>query len=63
MRKVAFDALIKDIKTRSVQSGDKVTRILIEFDSTNKTEILNELNYLQKGDRFVSIGIVEIKDG
>ena len=55
--KVSFDALIWEIKTKSLRSGDKATRIVLEFDSNEMTEVLNKLNELQRADEVVSIGI------
>lgn len=63
MKEVAFEALIKLVQNKSLVSGDKATRVILEFDSTDKTKVLNSLNELQAADRLVSVGIVEIKNG
>ena len=57
--KVAFQALIKSITTKSLVSGDKATRLLLEFDSNHMNEILNDLNVLQRGDRSVAVVIYD----
>lgn len=59
LRKVAFDALIYEIKNRSCKDGHKVTRLVLEFPSSDLTAELNQLNELQDATRYVSIGIVE----
>jgi len=57
--KVAFEALIKSITTKSLVSGDKATRLLLEFDSNDKNKTLNNLNILQRGDRSVAVVIYD----
>lgn len=54
--------MIKKIENKSLVSGDKATRITLEFESTNKTEALNILNSLHKADHTVMVVITEIKD-
>jgi len=61
-RKVAFEALIKSIQNKSLVSGDKATRIVLEFDSSDKTEVLNILNELHRADRTVAVGIASIEE-
>lgn len=61
MKRVAFEALIKDIHTKSLVSGDKATRVILEFDSSNKTGVLNDLNELHRADRQVMVALVELK--
>ncbi len=60
--KVAFEAMIKSIQNKSLVSGDKATRIVLEFDSSDKTQILNILNELHRADRTVAVAIAEIED-
>ena len=57
--RIAFEALIKDIHSRSLVSGDKATRVVLEFDSGNETEILNALNRLHRADCEVMVVISE----
>lgn len=61
-KKVAFEALIKSIQSKSLVSGDKATRIVLEFDSSDKTEVLNVLNELHRADRTVAIAICEMEE-
>jgi len=60
--KVAFEAMIKSIQNKSLVSGDKATRIVLEFDSSDKTQILNILNELHRADRTVAVAIAEIEE-
>lgn len=62
IKKVAFEAMIKSIQNKSLVSGDKATRIVLEFDSSDKTEVLNILNELHRADRTVAVAIAEIED-
>ena len=61
MKRVAFEALIKDVHTKSLVSGDKATRVILEFDSSDKTGVLNDLNDLHRGDQQVMVALVELK--
>jgi len=60
--KIAFEALIKKVSHKSLVSGDKSTEVTLQFDSSNKTKILNSLNKLQVADDFVMVVIMEGKD-
>ena len=57
--KVAFEAMIKDINNKSLVSGDKATRVVLEFDSSKKTEVLNDLNKLHQADTNVMVVIMD----
>ena len=57
--KIAFEAQIKEIKNKSLVSGDKSTRIVLEFDSDNKLEVLNSLNEIHHADRSVAVVITD----
>ena len=59
--KVAFEALIKDINNKSLVSGDKVTRVILEFDSDKKLDILNSLNELHQADKNITVVIMDNK--
>lgn len=61
MKRVAFEALIKDVHTKSLVSGDKATRVVLEFDSGDKTGVLNDLNDLHRADQQVMVALVELK--
>ena len=60
--KVAFEALIKDINNKSLVSGDKATRVILEFDSDKKLDILNSLNELHQADKTVTVVIMDKKE-
>jgi hypothetical protein len=59
--KVAFEAMIKQVNSKSFVSGDKGQRITI--DCSVSDEVLNEINKLHKGDKEVMVAFVEIEDG
>jgi hypothetical protein len=54
--KVAFTALIKEVSTKSLVSGDKETRLTLQFKPTD--EILDGLNRLHRGDAMVMAAFV-----
>lgn len=60
--KIAFEALIKKVSHKSLVSGDKSTEVTLQFDSSDKTAILNSLNKLQVADDSVMVVIMEGKD-
>ena len=57
--RIAFEAMIKEIKNKSLVSGDKATRIILEFDSDEKLDVLNSLNELHYADRNVAVVIMD----
>jgi len=59
MKQVAFTALIKNIKHKSLECGEKETDVVLRFRSTDKLEELNTLNELQIADGRVMVGITE----
>jgi len=58
---VGFKALVKSIENKSLVSGDKATRVILEFDSGKHTDVLNALNELHKADALVSVIIARTK--
>ena len=52
---VKFEALIKEIKTKSLVSLDKEARIVLQFQPTDN--ILNKLNRIHKPDELVKVVI------
>jgi len=60
--KIAFEALIKKVSHKSLVSGDKSTEVTLQFDSSDKTKILNSLNKLQVADDSVMVVIMEGKN-
>ena len=57
--KVAFEALIKVVNNNSLVSGDKTTRVILDFDSNKKLDVLNSLNELHQADKNVMIVIMD----
>ena len=57
--RVAFEAMIKAINNKSLVSGDKATRVILEFDSDNKLDILNSLNELHQADKSITVVIMD----
>jgi len=62
MNKIAFEALIKDVHSRSLVSLDKATRVVLEFENTDKTDVLDALNALHRADKTVGVAIIEIPE-
>ncbi len=62
MTEIGFQALIKDVHSRSLVSGDKETRVVLAFQSTNALEVLNALNELHRADVYVEVGIVALPE-
>ena len=56
--RVAFEALIKELSIKSLVSGDKEARLILQFAPTD--EILDGLNRLHRADQFVMAAIVPI---
>lgn len=50
---VKFQALIKQITSKSLVSLDKETRLILQFQPTD--DILNKLNILHKPDELVEV--------
>lgn len=60
MTKIAFEALIKLIKTKSLVSGDKETEVTLRLQGENvKDIVLNSLNSLQRADEMVMVVIIK----
>ena len=57
--KTAFKALIKQISVKSLVSGDKECRLLLEF--LPKNEILNILNQIHSADKMVYVVVMDKK--
>ena len=58
---VAFEALIQEVRIKSLRSGDKSMRITLEVDSPSD-ELLSHLNELHRADRLVAVAIAEMKE-
>jgi len=59
--KVAFDCLIKQVTIKSLVSGDKAARIILEIDSPDD-ETLNKINQLHKADETLKVVFLECKE-
>ena len=59
MKQVAFMALIKSVKHKSLECGEKETDVVLRFRSTEKLEELNTLNELQVADGTIMVAITE----
>ena len=57
---VKFEALIKEIKTKSLVSLDKEVRLVLQFQPTD--DILDKLNRIHKPDELVNIKISKIEE-
>jgi len=57
---VSFEALIKEIKTKSLVSLDKEGRLVLQFQPTD--DILDKLNRIHKPDELVNIKISKIEE-
>ena len=53
-----FLALIKQITSKSLVSGDKSARVILEFDAPSD-ELMDSLNRLHKPDEMVKVTIEE----
>jgi len=53
--KVSFEALIKELKIKSLVSLDKESRLILQFQPTD--DILNKLNKIHKPDELVKVVI------
>ena len=58
MRQVGFEALIYEVKTRSLRTGDRSMRITLEVESP-PDELIATLGTLQRADKFVGVAIAE----
>ena len=61
MKKIAFTALIQEVRIKSLRTGDKSMRITLEVDQPSD-ELINGLNALHKADGFVGVAIAEGKN-
>jgi hypothetical protein len=58
MRKVGFEALIYEVKTRSLKTGDRSMRITLEIDAPTD-DLIATLGTLQRADQLVGVAIAE----
>lgn len=59
-KKIAFEALIQQVSIKSLRSGDKSMRIVLEIDNP-EDKLVATLNELHRADQFVAVAIVEVK--
>jgi hypothetical protein len=57
---VAFLALIKSVIIKSLVSGDKSVRIVLEVDSPTD-EVLQSINRVHIADKQIAVGLAEVK--
>lgn len=60
-KKVAFQALVLEVRSKSLRSGDKSVRVTIEIDNPSD-ELMASLNTLHRADRYVAVAIAEMKE-
>jgi len=53
---VKFEALIKELKIKSLVSLDKEARIVLQFQPTD--DVLNKLNKIHKPDELVKVVMI-----
>jgi len=53
---VSFEALIKELKIKSLISLDKEARLVLQFQADN--DILNKLNKIHKPDELVKVVMI-----
>ena len=58
MKKIGFEALIQEVKVKSLRTGDRSMRITLEVDSP-KDELIATLATLQRADANVGVAIAE----
>jgi len=57
---VKFEALIKELKIKSLVSLDKEARLVLQFQPTD--DILNKLNRIHKPDELVKVVVSDERD-
>jgi hypothetical protein len=55
--KVAFRALVKQVNIKSLVSGDKEVRLILQFSPTD--DILNKINKLHKADDDIFVVLMD----
>lgn len=58
MEPYGFKAMIYEVKTRSLKSGDRSTRIILEIDAPDDA-LLEALAKLQRADAPVGVALAE----
>jgi len=58
--KVAFKALVKQVNIKSLVSGDKEARLILQFLPTD--DILDKINKLHKADDEIMIVLMDEKE-
>jgi len=58
--KVAFKALVKQVNTKSLVSGDKETRLILQFQPND--DILDKINKLHFADKDIMVVLMDNKD-
>ena len=58
--KIAFLALIKSVRVKSLCSGDKGAQIVLELDNPT-TETLNKINRVHIADKQIAVALAEVR--
>jgi len=58
VKRTGFEALIYEVKTRSLRTGDRSMRITLEVDAPSD-ELIATLGVLQRADANVGVAIAE----
>ena len=58
MKKVGFEALVQEVKIKSLRTGDKSMRITLEVDSPSD-RLINGINGLHKADKLIGVAFAE----
>lgn len=56
MKKIGFEALIKEVKIKSLSSGDKSAWITLQVDDP-ADDLVDGINRLHRADAFVGVAI------
>ena len=57
-KRVGFEALVQEVKIKSLRTGDRSVRITLEVDAPSD-DLLKGLVELQRADQMVAVGIAE----
>jgi len=57
---VAFPALIKELNVKSLVTGDKEARLVLQFQPTD--DLLDQINRLHRADELIMAAIVPIEN-
>lgn len=58
--KVAFKCIIREVKIKSLVSGDKSVRVTIEVDNPDQ-DLIEQLNRVQIPDKQIAVAFAELE--